>query len=244
MPIVAFGAGRVAQEKEKHKATDLKLQTEDQVTIAATLRVPNRDDSEESGEASGKFPAVILIHQGGSNRSEWDPVAKRLANQKIVTLAYDVRGHGKSDKVKSIMQLFNDPELAPKDLKAAIAYLKEHDSVDPKRIGVVGASIGSNLACVASSEMGIKTAVAISGKTSAVQNLAGKDQLNMKSVMHVSSDGDQNGMRAKWAKELFDKTAEPRKLDIVKGSRGHGVSIFKDDAQLVDRIVKWLNKTL
>ncbi len=212
------------------------LKTKDDVTIKGTIGLPDSVD--------GKLPAVILIHQGGSDRTEWGGFFDKLLAENYVVFAYDVRGHGKSDKVEDIYPLFNNPNLAPKDLIASIYYLTTLPQVDSTRIAVVGSSIGSNLACVAVSALGVKTAVAMSGKTSAVMNLLGNHPLKLKSVFHISSKGDQGGKRAIWAKELYEKTAEPRKLAIVEGSSAHGVGIFKDDSSLENEILNWLKETL
>jgi len=215
---------------------DVSLTTADHVNIRATLSTPD-----ETGTPAA---AVILIHQGGSNRREWEPLVPQLLSQGYVVLAYDVRGHGESDPVDSVYKLFNDPAQAPLDLQAAIHFLTALPGVDAQRIAVVGASIGANLAAMASSEMGIKTAVAISGKTAAVYNLAGKSALALRSVFYIAADGDQNGRRAGWAKELFDRTAEPRRLEIVANSSRHGVGIFDDRPRVMQMILEWLQTTL
>ena len=217
---------------------EISLQTDDGVTIKATLNRP---------DATGLRPAVVLIHQGGSDRTEWAAFVPKLLQEGYVTLAYDVRGHGQSDKVKSIGALFNDPTQAPLDLQAVLHYLAALDFVDAKRIAVVGSSIGANLACVASGrpEYRIKTAVAISGKTSAVFNLAdmGEEGVNMASVFFISSL-ENSGQRATWALELYKRTAEPRQIEIVEKSQAHGVGIFRDEPDLPRQIIEWLHETL
>jgi dienelactone hydrolase len=84
--------------------------------------------------------------------------------------------------------LFNDATLASNDLAAAIKYLKGKKQVDATRIAVVGASIGGNLSALAIANMGVITAVCISGKTSAVFNLSGKKELALQSVYYISSN--------------------------------------------------------
>jgi len=217
-------------------AEDVTLKTEDGVTLSCDYLLP--------GDDMGKLPAVVLIHQGGSHRGEWGDFPNQLLQKGYAVFAYDVRGHGLSDKVEDIYSLFNDPNQAPKDLLAVLAFLRKQPRIDATRLAVVGSSIGSNLACVASSEMGIKTAVAMSGKTSAVYNLAGKKDLKLASIFHISSELDGGGKRAVWARQLFDSTAEPRQLQIVKGSQAHGVSIFNDEPDLPSQIIKWLADTL
>ncbi|MFQ5706592.1 MAG: alpha/beta hydrolase [bacterium] len=230
-----FAASDVGAQPGFTKQT-ISFQTADGFTIQATLGLP--------ATTKERLPAVILIHQGGSDRTEWTPFFSKLQKENYVVLAYDVRGHGASDKVKSVYALFDDPKQAPLDLRAALQYLRSLSQVDSQRIGVVGASIGANLACVASSEMGVKTAVAMSGKTSAVFNLAGKKLLKLHSIFYIASAGDQGGKRAQWARELYEKTQKPHKIEIVKNSSAHGVSIFDDAPDLANQILAWLRNTL
>lgn len=112
------------------------------------------------------------------------------------------------------------------------------------RFAIVDASIGANLACVGISKMDIKTAVVISGKTSAIENLNGVKELHLKSIFYIAADGDQNGKRIKWAKELYERTEPPRKIETVVNSSAHGVRILKDKPQVKNEIIKWLNDTL
>jgi len=214
----------------------VKFETDDGYSISAVIGKPENIEED--------LPGIILIHQGGSSKEEWGNFFDELVKQKYIVLAYDVRGHGGSDKVGNIYALFNDPNLAPHDLFAAFEYLKNNDNLDADKIAIIGASIGANLACVGVTKLNIKTSVSISAKTSAVENLNGSKELNLKSIFFIASTGDQNGKRVEWAKELYDKTEEPRKIEIVSNSSAHGVSIFKDKPQVKNEIIEWLKETL
>ena len=209
--------------------------TSDNVNISASLYL--------SENTSGLHPAVILIHQGGSDRKEWGFLLEDLNAEGYTVLAYDVRGHGKSDKVDSIYELFNDPARAPKDLEAAVNYLAELPSIDKTRLAIIGTSIGANLACVGIATLGIKTAIAISGKTSAVHNLSGSTTPELKSIFYISSM-ESEGARANWARELYKATAEPHRIIIVEDSTGHGVEVFADSPTLRKDVIQWLAETL
>ncbi|MGK0185521.1 MAG: dienelactone hydrolase [Verrucomicrobiales bacterium] len=213
---------------------EIEFKTVDDFTIAASLGVPRTLNS--------SIPAVIFIHQGGSTRQEWQSVAEQAFREGWATLAYDIRGHGKSSG-QWTNAWYDDPDNAPEDLKSAIQHMKALPEVDAQRVAVVGSSVGGNLACVASALYDIKTAVAMSHKTSAVRNLAGAATLPFNSIYHLSSAGDQSGQRAKWATELFELTTVPKKLEITTGS-GHGVAIFRTDRSVPDRIIQWLRDTL
>jgi dipeptidyl aminopeptidase/acylaminoacyl peptidase len=227
---------------EADESKDIHFLTGDGIRIAASVSIP---DSE-----SNELAAVIFIHQGGSSREEWTslPIFRQITEQGMYALAYDVRGHGESAGEANFSTLFDDPQQAPQDMAAAIDWLRQTGRVDMSRVAVVGASIGANLACVAvgSPDFKIKTAVAMSGKVSAVYNLAGgRERLsNLHSLFLIASELEQDGKRAAWASELYELTNGPRQLEIVGGSSGHGVSVFDDDPELQQRILEWLLRTL
>lgn len=218
------------------RESTVSFTTSDNIDIQGTLRLP-------AARIGTKLPTVILIHQGFRSRAEWTPYDDAFSDAGYVTLAYDIRGHGGSGGSFSSSD-FDNPNTSPKDLQAAIAYLKARVDIDPARIGIVGASVGGNLACVASQKRWVKTAVNLSGKTSAVRNLAAEPNLDLTSMFQISSSGDGGGQRATWANELYGFTSEPRLVEVVPGSSAHGVAIFQSDPSLLDRIVDWLGETL
>jgi len=104
-----------------------------------------------SGQSDNpKKPVVIFIHQGGSSKEEWKntDIFNSVVDAGMIAFAYDVRGHGESDGKFSPI-LFNDPNMAPKDLIAALKFLRSLDYVDQRKISIVGSSIGANLAIMA-----------------------------------------------------------------------------------------------
>jgi dienelactone hydrolase len=215
---------------------EITFSADDGVRISASFATP--------GAEGADFPAVILIHEGESDRSEWGEFFDKILRQDFVVLSYDIRGHGASEKVADLDSLYNDSNQAPRDLVAAISFLRSDRRVDSSRIGIVGASLGGNLACVGSSELGVKTAVVISAKTTAAQNLAGKEELGLRSVFYIASEGDEEGQRAQWAKELHGKTQDPAKIKIVAASSAHGVNIFEDLPEVEEEILEWLRESL
>jgi dipeptidyl aminopeptidase/acylaminoacyl peptidase len=218
--------------------TSVTFSTADQIKIDAALKYPS---SEELS------PAIILIHQGGSSKDEWIklPLVEKLSKEGYAILAYDIRIHGKSGKDKgNIYDLYNNPERSPLDLVAALKFLKNDKRIDAKRIGVMGASIGGNLACVAATKMNVKSVVSISAKTSAAQNLSGlKEKITPNNAFYIASKNEQGGKRAEWANELYHRTKGNRKVEIGNGNL-HGVHILKQNKHLEESIVKWFKKTL
>ena len=85
----ANGANNANQSKVETSAPrDVKFESEDMVEIVGTFY--------ESAKANS--PAVLLLHQFGSNRKSFDEFAKRLQAKNFGVLAIDGRGFGESVK--------------------------------------------------------------------------------------------------------------------------------------------------
>ena len=220
---------------------DIDIITQDGITISAGYQYPK--------DPLKLIPVIILIHQGGSSRIEWLelPLWNKLLEEGYALLAYDVRMHGKSSKDEGdLMDLFNNPNRAPLDLLAVIKFLEKDKKIDPNRIGILGASIGANLGVVAASmdKYHIRSVVSLSAKTSAVQSLSGmKEEIRPNNVFYIASENEQNGLREKWAYELFDKTTGKREIEIAKGDK-HGSYILRKSKFLENRIMEWFELTL
>ncbi|MGZ8846241.1 MAG: alpha/beta hydrolase family protein [Pyrinomonadaceae bacterium] len=111
--------------------------------LPATLTVPTGD---------GPFPAIVLVHGSGPNdRDEtlgpnkpFQDVAWGLASQGIAVLRYDKRTLVHKGKVVALPN-FSVKEETVDDAIAAVALLRETQGVDPKRIFVLGHSLGGML---------------------------------------------------------------------------------------------------
>lgn len=223
------------------QSENIEITTKDSIVLSAVYHKPQA--------IKKPVPAIILIHQGGSSKEEWilHPMWNLLKEQNYALLTFDLRLHGKSGKDNgTFYDIFNNPNRAPRDLKAVINFLTADAQIDPNRIGILGASIGGNLACVASAidDYSIKSVVSISAKTSAVQNLSGtEEELNFKNAFHIASKEEQEGMREKWAKELYEKTSGKKKIEIGNGDK-HGSYILLENPDLNNTIIDWFKETL
>ena len=245
--IAAIGSLATFTSSAESLLQFVSFNTTDKITIRGIFAKPK---SISGSLQSDKLPAVIFLHQGGSSKSEWTslPLFQQVVNNQMIALAIDIRGHGESSGTADFPTIFDDPNQSPRDLAAAIKYLIDSNLVDSDRIAIVGASIGANLAAMAAgnNDYSIKTAVAMSAKTSAIYNLSGVDKsvLKFKTLYLIAAELEQEGKRALWAKEIYDITKGDRELEVVKGSHRHGVSIFKDAPHLQTRILQWLKDTL
>jgi pimeloyl-ACP methyl ester carboxylesterase len=110
-------------------------------------------NEEDSIELSGWYipstnqAAIILLHGYGSNRLEMLSRAEVLARYGYGVLLYDLRGHGES---QNSLRAFGWDDVG--DVNSALQFLSDRDEVDPDRIGILGFSIGGQIAIRAASE--------------------------------------------------------------------------------------------
>jgi len=83
-------------------------------------------------------PAVVLCHGVWTGRRECLPIALRLHAAGYNVLCFDFRAHGLSDG-----RFTSVGHHETNDVIGAVHYLKQRPEVDPKRIGVVGFSMGA-----------------------------------------------------------------------------------------------------
>ncbi len=91
--------------------------------------------------------AVILLHGYGGNRLEMLNRAELLARHGYGVLLYDERGSGESGGTRTFGW------LDAQDVSLALDYLQNKAEIDPQRIGVLGFSIGGQIALRAASQI-------------------------------------------------------------------------------------------
>jgi pimeloyl-ACP methyl ester carboxylesterase len=96
---------------------------------------------------SANRAAVILLHGYGSNRLEMLARANVLAAHGYGVLLYDLRGHGESEGDK---RAFGWQDV--NDVNAAVKFLESQKDVLPGKIGILGFSIGGQIALRAAAE--------------------------------------------------------------------------------------------
>ncbi len=130
--------------------------------VFATLTLP----------ASKKpVPCVILVHGLGGSRSDMALLTLPLVGKGWATLSIDLPGHGErvqpGDKLLpnlSLSELHRLGASAVIDLRRATDFLESRKEIDPKRLGLVGVSLGAILgADFVATEPRVKAAALWSG---------------------------------------------------------------------------------
>lgn len=103
--------------------------------IHASISLPNQKND---------IPLVIMLHgfkSSSGGRNNFEPLAKELAENGIASIRIDFPGNGESEEDYTAYDLTN----MSNDIDAAIAYMKKEYSIDEKKIGMVGHSMGGRI---------------------------------------------------------------------------------------------------
>lgn len=124
------------RESQAAKVTSTTIEYKsDQTPVSAYLSVP---------QETGKFPAVVVIHENRGLNDHTRDVARRFAAEGFVALAPDLLSRkGTTAKMptpdaarEALMQI--PPEDSIKDLQAALAHLNAHSSVKIGQLASTG----------------------------------------------------------------------------------------------------------
>jgi carboxymethylenebutenolidase len=133
----------------------------DGASIAAFLARPS---------GTGPYPAILVLQEWWGLNSHIKDIARRLAREGYVTLAPDLYSR-QGNKVTTdpgeagtLMGNLKD-DVALKDLRAAVAYLKNQPQVKPAKFGVIGFCMGGTYALLAAENIpDIKASVPFYGQ--------------------------------------------------------------------------------
>lgn len=214
-----------------HDPFRVTIPTDDGVALAATWR--------PLGDVPAA-PAVLLIHAFSRERREWEPLAAELGLLGYSTLAIDLRAHGETRKNGAVIHLSpslqRSPSGFPRDVEAACAWLRERSS----RIGVVGLSIGGELAILATASGWADAAVAVSPNADRVPALAGPRPQAAHGTLVLASEGDVD--RAASARALTDAGLPPKRMLVFAGA-AHGMALLSRP-EVKKEALDWLGARL
>jgi hypothetical protein len=173
--------------------------------------------------AGGRAPAVVLLHEIRGGPDEWTPLVAYLHAAGYATLAYQSRA--------SVLERERLP-----DVLAAVRWLRARRDVDPRRLALVGASIGASTAVLAMATGARRTvdaAVALSPPDSGdIWALQGDGRYHPHDMLLVSDERESIS-----AEGMLEGASRSRTL---RSSRpGHGIALLAEPG-VRDALLAWL----
>jgi hypothetical protein len=195
---------------------------------AEPVRFNAADGQPVTGEytAAGKnAPAVVLLHEIRGGPDQWEPLVGHLHAAGYATLAYRSRASAL------------ESERLP-DALAAVRWLRARPRVDPRRIALVGASIGASTAVFAMATGARRTAdaaVALSPPDSSdIWALQGDGRYHPHDLLLVSDERESTS-----AEGMLDGAV--RSKAIRSDRPGHGI-VLLGETGVREALLSWLDE--
>ncbi|HHT73366.1 MAG TPA: prolyl oligopeptidase family serine peptidase [Firmicutes bacterium] len=170
------------------RTEEFRVQSGD-ITLAGTLTLP---------EGQGPFPAILLNSGSGPQDRDGNTppalmtnmfkiMAEEFSSLGVAVLRYDERGVGESTgdyNAATFTDLMND-------IRALMAYLKNHPSIDSQRIAMLGHSEGAYFAPIIASEDPELAGIILLGAPSASLDKIMIEQLEYQAGLEYLSEAER-----------------------------------------------------
>lgn len=206
------------------------LVTEDNVNLKATYY--------PAAGAAAQAPALLLLHMLNSNKESWQDFAPALQEAGYAVLALDLRGHGESSNA-NFNYVFMD-----RDADAGLRWLRTRPEINAEKTGIVGASIGANLALRSGSRTPqIKSVVLLSPGLDyrGVTTLDVLATYGQRPIMIVAAENDSYAANS--SRTLNSQALGQHQLQIYPGA-DHGTNLLSAQAGLTPMILSWFATTM
>ena len=196
-------------------------------------------------------PAVLLLHQFGSDRHSYDDFAKQLQAKGFGVLAIDGRGFGESTKTsdgRTVAVSRSDEAVKGMnaDVAAAFEFLAKQKNVDAARVGIVGASYGSSLAMIYGADNPkVKAVALLSPGVNYFGNMPTESAVKKygnRALLLVAANDDAES--ADSVKKLKASDGNNKYEVKIYDKGGHGTGLFKARIGLEDLLEQFLKKSL
>lgn len=216
-------------------------------------------------------PCVITLHglESSKDSGKWPTLAARLHDAGYACLRFNFRGCGNGPEKSE--GSFEDVSLTGRirDFKSAVQFLQDTDTVDMRRLGVIGSSFGGMVA-IAAQDKRIKAMVCLSTPYTIPQSINdGAADYDERSsgrrlrkgfyddlrnydlleavrnappilILHGNSD---DLVPPEHAQKLYEAAPDPKRLEIVGGAD----HVFSQPGHLnavIDLSLEWFNNYL
>ena len=189
----------------------------------------------------GPAPAVLLVHMLTRSHRDWADLARGLNAAGFGVLALDLRGHGSSGGSRS------DLSAMAADVRAGLAWLRNHPDVLPGRLGIGGASLGSTLALLAASDDASVRSLALLSPAFDYRGVRAEAALRKfdqrgGAALLVAGAGDPYAARC--ARQAGKSPRGVRDVRIIEGEAAHGTLLLLARPDLLWQLVDWFRRTL
>jgi dienelactone hydrolase len=193
----------------------VRFAASDGVRLTGTL-VPAR---------SRPAPGVVLVHEANAGPEQWRPFVAHLRAAGYATLAYRSRTRRRLDET-----------VNSRDVAGAIRALRRQPSVDPERIGLVGASIGASSVSYLAFRPAARAVDAIVGLSPSPFLDDPPAAPAPRDVLLIADSGERGEADLIAAAA---PTIEVRTAPVT----GHGIALL-DDARVRQAVLDWLAERL
>lgn len=237
-----------ARDVPRGRRFDVELPTEPE-RVPGILLLPN---------ATAPVPAALLLHGAGSTKERIaDSTGIALLRRGVASLAIDMPLHGSRGGRSSLedaasrnpLQLVQTWRRAVDEARQALHILAEHRPVDPRRIGLVGFSLGAFLGVIVASADPLVRAVQLQAGgdlpegipfaplvRTVADPLRAARKLGGRPLLMIHGRNDRTVKPAQ-AERLYAAASEPKELRWYSG--GHW-----PPAAVIDEGAAWLAEAL
>lgn len=171
---------------------------------------------------------MILAHQYNADMSSWYPFADELASQRFRVVTFNFPGFcsGPGDGGCSGGQ--KAPAQAPRDLRSVLDWVR--DEYDPRRVFLVGASMGGTASLLVAADERVDAVAAVSAPHTFEGLDVSPEVLRAIDEPVLFIAGEDDPARAAGAAQYFyDRSDDPKQLMIVP-SDAHGAPLLEEEA--------------
>ena len=225
--------------------SEVSFETPDGWSLHGHLSLP---DAALEGK---KVPGVIFVHGAQHDENTFYDLSRALVKQGIATLAYDWRGKNRDVGENRGNYLIDmkpgEQDNTYLDVKAAINYLAAQKGVDPNRIGMIAATLGTVYGMEgASGDSRVKTMVILTQYVPTDKVKAFLSTSNTP-IFFVASTEDLNyeaGSLADYTRTAYRLSKSKETEFLLYDDAGRGSEMLKAKPELTPMIVRWFKDKL